>query len=460
MQLAKRLINEKNDVVLVDNNADTVGHLSNRLDCTVIHADGNNFATLQEAGIAKADALVCVTSSDEINMITCSLVETFYPDLLKIARVRNYAYYANAQGISGDERPLYGIDHMINPDIESARAIVNAVEHGAVMESLLFGDSGYEIVRITVEKDSRMDGQLLQDVRTLTEKKFIVAYVEHDYQALLPFGSTKICAGDRIGVLLNRADVKEIAQLCGSTVQEIKKIVLVGAGRIGSLVAERIIKQKRDKKFNLFKKIKAVTSSQTFVIVDSDDKNAKEASEEFPSANVYKADITDEGFIEEEGINSFDLAICTTGNYELNMVLSAYLESLGVRQSVALVASSSFGSIARKLGIDVIVPVRDTVVDSIMSHLRGKAITGIHTVSEGEIEVIECELPVTSQLCGKELKNIAVPGEFLVLLIKPAGAADYMIPRGDTVLTASSSIVLITVAKSNAKVLEKFGGVQ
>ena len=95
IQLAKLLINEKNNVTIIDNDEEQMRHVSNRLDCSVLIADGNNLETLEKAGIAKADALVCLTSSDEVNMITCSLVDAVYPDILKIARVRNYAYYVN-----------------------------------------------------------------------------------------------------------------------------------------------------------------------------------------------------------------------------------------------------------------------------------------------------------------------------------------------------------------------------
>ena len=95
VQLAKLLINEKNNVTVIDNDEEQMRHVSNRLDCSVLIADGNNLETLEKAGIAKADALICVTSSDEVNMITCSLVDAVYPDILKIARVRNYAYYVN-----------------------------------------------------------------------------------------------------------------------------------------------------------------------------------------------------------------------------------------------------------------------------------------------------------------------------------------------------------------------------
>jgi len=43
-ELAKRLIAEKNNIVLIDNNEDVVRHVSNRLDCMVIEADGNSFS--------------------------------------------------------------------------------------------------------------------------------------------------------------------------------------------------------------------------------------------------------------------------------------------------------------------------------------------------------------------------------------------------------------------------------
>ena len=122
VQLAKLRINEKNEVALIDNNEETIRHAQNLLDCTVMCADGNNLETLEEAGIAKANALVCVTSSDEVNMITCSLVDAVYPDVLKIARVRNYAYYVNTAKaekkhsgeFGGKHRPLYGINYMIS----------------------------------------------------------------------------------------------------------------------------------------------------------------------------------------------------------------------------------------------------------------------------------------------------------------------------------------------------------
>ena len=71
-QLARALVLERNNVVLVDNDPARVREASDQLDCTVLEADGNDLEVLESAGIASADALVTLTEDDELNMITCS----------------------------------------------------------------------------------------------------------------------------------------------------------------------------------------------------------------------------------------------------------------------------------------------------------------------------------------------------------------------------------------------------
>lgn len=503
-QLAKKLINEKNDVILIDNDENTVRHASNRLDCTVIQADGNNIEVLLENGISSADALVAVTENDEVNMITCSLVDTIRPNILKIARVRNYAYYANSERIAEkiheyekkdfkekflesnrnqikkeepkaetkNNRPLYGIDFMIHPDIEAAEAIVKAVEHGAISDVLSFGDSDFELTALPVEKGSKLDGIALKNLHNLTTCHLVVSYVETTEGTSLPSGETILKEGDRVGILAAKDDLPTLLELCGSKQDLLKKILLVGAGRIGTQIADHIFEKKKSKFTGRFLNLRK-NIAQDFVIVDSDEEICKIASERYPQAKVFCGDITDEGFIEEEGLDKFNLIICATHNHEMNMVVSAYMESLGVEKSIALVAHSAFIDISRKLGIDVAVPLRDAVVDSIMSHLRGRSITGIHTICNGDFEIVECDLPETSKVLNKTLKDIAMPGEYLMLLMKKhieenketekdkskEKKAFYELPDANYKFQVGDHIVLIEKAGSK-KILEKFNGVK
>ena len=464
VQLAKRLINEGNDVYLIDNDEDTINHYINQLDCTLITADGNNMETLEDkkVGIATADALVTLTEDDEINMITCSMVDSVYPDLLKIARVRNYAYYVNtsevvkkhADTFSGKHRPLYGIDFMIHPDIEAAEAIVKAVEHGAVSDIVTFGDK-FELAALEVNKGSAFDSVALKDLRKLADFKFIVVFVESGGVSALPFGDSVLKAGDRIGLLTETTNLPRLLPLCGVKADRLRKIVMVGAGRIGTNIADHLIEKNKKPFYKKFFDSPANSGVDDFVIVDSNKERSKAASERFPTAKVLCCDITDENMVREEGLDKFDLLIAATHNHEMNMIISAYMESLGVEKTIALVAQSQFADIARKLGVEVPIPLRDTIVDSIMSHLHGKNVTGIHTVSSGAFELVECDLPSSSKFLGKALKDIAKPGEYLLLLIKKIGASDYEIPGGNTVLSAGDHLVLIEKT-GDKKVLERF----
>lgn len=464
-ELAKKLVSEKNNVVLIDNNEETVRHVSNRLDCMVIHADGNSLDTLEEAGIAKADALILLTNSDEVNMITCSLVEAIYPQVMKIARVRNYEYYIKAKktkkykelSAEGEVRPLYGIDHMVYPDKEASVAILRAIEHGAVTDVLSFDNSDYEIMRVQVEKESRLDGQKVQDLRTFVENPFLLVYLESKTEAYLPMGSTVIQAGDYLGILSHKDHMDEFLELCGNRISDLNKIALVGAGHIGTLIADAMLPHHKAKKLpKLFTSIQK--SRQKIIIIDKDETRIKAAAERYPDTDVFKADITDEDFIQEENLAFYDLLICATHNHEKNMVISAYLKSLGVGKTICLVPSSSFAEIARRIGVDVAVPIKDTVVDTIIGHLRGKSVTGVHTVSDGDLEIIEYVMPTDSHLNGKALKDISKPGKFLVLLQKRQGESDYLIPSGNTILNSGDNLVIIASMEDTAKVIDYFGG--
>lgn len=464
IQLAKILINERNQVILIDNNEEVIRHQDNRLDCTIVNADGNSLETLERVGIAKADALVCVTASDEVNMITCSLVDAVYPNILKIARVRNYAYYVNTEQaekkhsdfFKGKHRPLYGINFMVHPDVEAAEAIVHAVESGAIGNVINFENTDLQIARITVGSESTLNGIQLKDIRSISQTRFLVAYIEKDGKTSLPSGDTVISPNCTLGILIDKKEIPDVLKLCGSEQKELKKVVLIGAGRIGTLIAERLLSTQKKVGFQGFFAEYSKKHSQKFVMIDTDETLAKAAAERFPSAKVFNADATDENFLQEEGITNFDLAICATHNHELNMVLAAYLESLGVKQSISLVTSAAYSSISQKLGIDVSIPLRDCVIDSIMSHLRGKSVKEIHTVTNGELEILECEICHNSKISGKRLKEISEPGRYLVLLHKKEATDSYQIPDGNSQLYSGDRIVLITQAEYTKKTLSFF----
>ncbi|GAB1483712.1 Trk system potassium transporter TrkA [Treponema sp.] len=452
-QLARHLIQEKNEVSLVERDTDTARHASNRLDCMVLHDEGNSLATLEEAGIAKADALICVTESDEVNMITCGLAASRYPNLLKIARVRNDEY---AKLGSLDER-LLGIDRFVHPDVEAARAVLSAVEHGALGDVLAFGNNDYELGAVDLDADSPLAGQNLRRFRELVGGECLVTLIERGGESLIPSGTTTLLDGDRIHTLAREKELRRIFELAGRPMKSLRKIGIVGGGRVGSLIAEGLLSrtEKRRSAFSSLIRLLKPRSFRRVTLIERDYALCKELSARFPDALVLNEDISDEGFVAEEGIEDMDLIITATEDQELNMIAALYLKSRGVDRAVALVSGSGYAAIARRLGIDVVVPMKSVVVDSILSHLMGSGVRGVHRVGDGSVEILEIELGEQISILGTRLENFHLTAGALVMLVTRGN--DAFIPVGDYVFTAHDHIVLIIKKGGEAEVERLFG---
>ena len=445
-KLARALVDEGVEVVLIDKDAAKVNFARNRLDCTVIQSCGNSLKTLEnDAGIATASALIALTEDDEVNMVTCSLVDAEYPDVMKIARVRNDAYYVESREAGGDgagTRPLFGIDHMLHPDVAAAAAIWRALSQGAVGNVVPLA-GGFGIVSLPITESCPIAGMSLRDLASIPEWKYLVAYVESSGKACLPNGDTTIAPEDRIGVVSPVAEMDETMRfILGGENTPARRLVVFGAGRVGSLLVERQLSAKSSSILNsVFRRERSDVT-----LVDSDENLCRAAKERFRGIRVLCGDVTDADLISEAAIDKCDVLVAASANYDRNLVVASYLKSHGVKRTIALTESEEFDDVARKLGIDVPVPMRGTVVDSILSHLRGRHVTSVHTVSDGRFEIVGCDVAPESQACGKEIRELSRPGEYLVLLVRHAADGTFSLPHGDTVLGAGDHVDLIARA--------------
>jgi trk system potassium uptake protein TrkA len=462
-QLARHLVQEKHDVSLIESDEERARHASNRLDCLVLQERGNSLAALEEAGIAKADALVCVTGSDEMNMIICGLAASRYPGLLLVARVRNDDYARlNETLTEGPESRALGIDHFVHPDEEAAGAVLNSLSHGAIGNILTFEDTPFELGSIDIASRSDFDGFCLQDYRTLVNTESLITLVERKGESFLPKGSTVLAGGDRIHILAKEDNMETIFRHAGSVEKPLRRIGIVGGGRLGALIAEGLLgkapeaPRKKEGFFSFFRAL-VPKSTRRVVIIEQDYRVCKDLAARFPAALVLNEDISDESFVAEERIGNLDLIITATANQELNMIAAIYLKSRGVSRAIAMVTSSGYEAIARRLGVDVVIPMKSVVVDSIISHLMGGGIRGVHRLGDGTVGIIETEIGKESPAAEAPITSFRLSAGGLVMLVNREGAS--FIPRGDYVFRAGDRVILAAKNGSEGEI-EKFFGEQ
>lgn len=448
--LAKTLIARGNNVVLIEQNEETARHAANRLDCMVINNKGNSIRVLNDAGIKKADLLIMVTDSDELNLITCGIAENLAPDVFKIARVRNENYLETFKMSSGK---LLGVDKMVFPDEVAAKSIINAIEHGAISDILTFKNSEYEIARFMVNKNSILNGLAVLQISEHIHCPFVVVSVEENGHTIIPSGKTVLKQNAKISVLALPEHIKQFYALAGLTVKKLRKIAIVGMGRIGTIIADYFF---AEQKIGFFKSIFKPQAKKNIIMIEKDEATAKEAAKKFPDALVYNSDIMNEGFIEEAALAECDLVIAVTKNYELNMIASTLLKNLGVDKTITLLQGPAMETIANNIGIDVVISYKGAVADAILSHISGENVKAVHTIGDGTLEILEINVAENANVVGKPLSEISEHGTFLVLMIERGSQS--ILPTGSTQLEAGDHVVLICQASETERLSKMIYG--
>jgi trk system potassium uptake protein TrkA len=236
-------------------------------------------------------------------------------------------------------------------------------------------------------------------------------------------GDTEILENDNVYLLATKDTLTKIFIETGKKREKIEKIIIVGGGRIGSLVTRYLIR-----------------TGRKITVIESDYETCKNISEKFPDALVIHSDISDENIFEDEQLYSYDLIITTTSNEELNILSAAYAKNLGVKRAIAVVNSPNYIPISTKLGIDVTVSPRNSTVSAIMKYIRRGDIKNIYSLFNGKAEVIEFTIKEKSPLIGKSLKDIELPKDSLILTVirdqvNKIPDGNFTLEQGDDVIT-------------------------
>lgn len=438
--LAKQLISEHKEVVVIEKDPAIARDLSRRLDCLTINDSGNSIEGLQKAGIEQAAFFIAVTESDEINMISSALVSSMFEKPVTIARVRNLDYSR-----TWDQSPNFlGIDYIVNPEIEVAQAIVRAVDYGAISSVVDFETSNLQLRNLPVQEDSFLAHKSIEELRKEIEAPFIAAAIVREEQTIVPAGTTVLEPGDLLWLLANSNDFAVLQKLIDKSQTNIKDIVIAGGGRIGMYIAEHLLNN-TSLKSSIFKSLKQAPvrmPKRNVHIVESDYDRCKELADILPAAQITNADISEEHVLEEGRFSSYDLLIAATGNQELNIITAAYAIKAGIPHSMALVKKSSTAAIALNLGIDVAISINETLVNSIQRIIRQKFVRNVYNFSDSNLEMIEFSVNSHPEVVGKAIKDTRLPGRPLILMITRNG--EHIIPTGDLVLEEDDYLMIIT----------------
>ncbi|SMX36218.1 Trk system potassium transporter TrkA [Maliponia aquimaris] len=188
---------------MIERNRKNAERAAEELERTIVlHGDGLDAALLAEAGVARADAALCVTDDDKVNMLAAVRA--------KAAGCPMVIALINDPTLVPLMEPL-GIDAYINPRSTTVSSILRHIRHGRVSQVYSIGDAEAEVIEAEVLSTSPISGSLIREIDF--PEGVLVGAVRKAGKVMKPTGSLRIEEGDKIVLFALAGDVPEVERL-------------------------------------------------------------------------------------------------------------------------------------------------------------------------------------------------------------------------------------------------------
>jgi trk system potassium uptake protein TrkA len=203
--LARMLLKQDHDVRVIEVRDHVISNLHRELPTEVI-IEGNPLDpnVLVQAGFAKAQVFVAVTTNDEDNLVLCYIASKKYKIGRTIARVNNprNAWLFNEK---------FGVDVTVNQAEIISSLIEEEMSMGDMMTLLKLRKGNYALVEEKIPAGAVAIGKALKDVNL--PDQCVLAAIFRKGEVVVPHGTTVFEQGDEVLAITDNEGAKEFLKL-------------------------------------------------------------------------------------------------------------------------------------------------------------------------------------------------------------------------------------------------------
>jgi len=422
--IADILSREMVDIVIIDKNEKRLHEISEDLDIQTLVGSGSSPEVLRRADIANADMVVAVTDSDETNMIACLLASTQSRIPIRIARIRNPELDENNPLF---QREQLNIDLCINPEREAVNHLMDRLEFPGASEVLDFAGGRIRLLGFAIDPEAAVVGKQLMDLRAMTPPGFkvLITSMVRDEKILVPTADTKIRAGDYIFAVTDATRVRELLHFFGKETEPPRRIMIIGGGNTGLMLAEHI------EKWGISTKI-----------IEKRRDRCEQLAASLEKSIVLQGDGTSQDLLKEEHIEDIDFFIAVTNDEEANILGALLAKQLGAKKVISLIRKIDYIPLVTRFGIDGVINPRHAAISRILHFIRKGKIISATPLRDEKAEVFEFIALETSDITNRPFKEIHFPKGTIVGAI--VRGKEIIIPDGDSVILPEDHVVIFT----------------
>ena len=434
--LAKLLSYESQEITLIDFDKERLNYAETHLDIKVVSGDITSVSVLKSSNISSADLFISVTSSETSNITSCVLAKQLGAKKT-IARISNTEFIQNKSELEFEK---FGIDELISPEYLAASEIELLMSQSVFNDTYEFENGALTMLGLTLSEEAeiinktvKLAAELLPDIHFIP-----IAIQRKDSRAtVIPRGDTVFLKGDRVVFITSKGGDEELCNLTGRQKTQIKNIMILGGGQIGSTSAEEL-----------------ANSGFNIKIVEKSKERAIDLADQLSDALVINGDGRNIELLEEENFSNMDALISVTGNSETNIMSCLVAKSKGVKKTIALVENMDYFALSHSIGVDTLINKKLLAANSIFRYIRKGEVVAMTKLVNMDAELLEFVVNDASKVCGLHIKNIDFPRSAIIggVIRENEG----FIALGDFKIQAGDRVVVCCLPQSIKKVESLF----
>ena len=434
--LAKLLSYESQEITLIDPKRENLTYADTHLDIKVVKGDATSINTLHDAKVNTSDLVIAVTSSETTNITICVIAK-------QLGAKRTVARISNTEFIEHKDEVGFtslGIDELISPESLAAAEIELLLNQSAFNDTYEFEDGALTMLGLNLSRTAHFVGKSVKEAAQLfPEIHFIPIAIQRNatQYTIIPRGDTVLKEKDHVVFITSKGGNEELCKLSGKVNTEIKNVMILGGGKIGSKTAREL----SDSKLNI-------------KLIEKNKERAFDLADDLPSVLVLNGDGRNVELLEEESISDMDAFIAVTGNSETNIMSSLVAKSKGVQKTIALVENMDYFELSHSIGVDTLVNKKLLAANSIFRYIRKGEVVAMTKLSNMNAELLEFMVKPTSKICNKRIKELDFPRSAIIggVIRDEEG----IIALGDFEVQAGDRIVVCCLPRSIKKVEDFF----
>ena len=423
--IAEVLSEEHHDVTLIDNRRERLQWAEESLDVRTVCEHGASPQVLEIAGATRADLVVAVTDSDEVNLIAAGTARQLGAKKT-VARVYNQAYYV---GSKIEYQNILGIDLILSPQAITAFEIAKLVENPAAVAVESFAQGKVQMRQMVVPADSSAAKRRIREIFP-PDRDFesLAVCLVRGGEIAIPGPDDVVYPEDRITVVMPSGHTGRIRRLFKDVEEGAEHVVVAGGGTSAMMLAQLLERQEVD-----------------VTLIEERRERCEALSRVLARTRVIHGDATRVSVLEEERVGNADVFVALCGSDEVNLMSSLQAKEMGVPHMVVSVNRADYAPLVERVGIDHAVSPRILLGNRILALAGRPNIASMALLQGGQAEVVELKALAGSRAVNRMLgSELRFPkGVILGALVR---GEDVIVPRGGDCILPGDTVIAFALS--------------